>query len=131
MKEVRTKQAPEPIGPYSQAIEEGGFVFLSGQIAINYRDNSFDPNLNASDQTKIVMENLKAILKSRNLDFGDVVKTEIFLADINDFEEINNVYRGYFNKKPYPARSTVEVSGLPKGARVEIAMIARMKNGNN
>ena len=119
----RTAKAPAPVGPYSQAVEAGGFVFCSGQIAI-------DPNSNQvltgpiEEQAKQVLENIGAVLKETGLGFQNVVKTTIFLANMNDFSTVNEVYARYFTEQP-PARSTVAVAGLPKGVHVEIEVIAK------
>lgn len=119
---VYTSQAPEPIGPYSQAIQAGGMVFLSGQIAIQRSSG----NLITSDiesETRQVMQNLSEVLKAAGLDFPNVVKTTIFLKDMNDFPKVNTIYGEFFSQQP-PARETVEVSRLPKDANVEISCIA-------
>jgi 2-iminobutanoate/2-iminopropanoate deaminase len=121
-KVVFTKQAPEPIGPYSQAIEAGNMVFISGQIAIQPATGGLITS-NIDDETTQVMANLDAILKVVGLTFADVVKTTIFLKDMNNFPKVNAVYGQYFQQQP-PARETVEVSRLPKDANVEISCIA-------
>ncbi len=119
---VYSKEAPEPIGPYSQAIQSGGLLFVSGQIAIQKSSG----NIITSDieaETVQVMVNLNEILKSAGLDFSNVVKTTIFLKDMNNFPKVNGVYGKYFQSAP-PARETVEVSRLPKDVNVEISCIA-------
>ncbi|WP_336515967.1 RidA family protein [Pollutibacter soli] len=119
---VNTSDAPAPIGPYSQAVQAGGFLFISGQVAINPASG----NVEAADvagEAEQVMKNLKAILEKANLSFAHVVKTTIFLSDMNDFGTVNTVYSGYFTAN-FPARETVAVKGLPKNVRVEISMIA-------
>jgi 2-iminobutanoate/2-iminopropanoate deaminase len=121
-KVVFTKQAPEPIGPYSQAIEAGNMVFISGQIAIQPATGSLITS-NIDEETTQVMANLDAILKVVGLTFADVVKTTIFLKDMNNFPKVNAVYGQYFQQQP-PARETVEVSRLPKDVNVEISCIA-------
>ncbi len=121
-KEVKTTNAPEAIGPYSQAIETDEFVFLAGQIGINPSSGELVEGI--ENQTKQVMENIKAVLRSLNLDFSNVVKTTIFLANMGDFSKVNEIYSSYFIP-PYPARSTVAVRELPKGALVEIEVIAK------
>ncbi|MDZ4660784.1 MAG: RidA family protein [Pseudomonadota bacterium] len=118
-----SKEAPAPVGPYSQAVETGGFVFCSGQISINAKTNEVFKG-EISEQTKMVMENIKHVLAAADLSLDNVIKTTIFLTDINDFTKVNEVYSGYFKKEP-PARSTVQVSALPKGVNVEIEVIAR------
>lgn len=121
-KVIETKFAPRPIGPYSQAIEFGQFLFCSGQICI-------DPNTNEvlrgsiQEQTTRVMENIKAVLLEAKLNFDNVVKTTIFLTDMSDFPAVNEIYGGYF-KAPFPARSTVQVAALPKGVKVEVEVLA-------
>jgi len=121
-KEVLTNNAPQPIGPYSQAIKAGDFLFVSGQIAINPKTGEFEEKDIAS-QTKTVLENVKNILIEANFTFKDVVKTTIYLKRIEDFSIVNEIYKEY-TEKPYPARATVEVSNLPKGALIEIDVIA-------
>jgi 2-iminobutanoate/2-iminopropanoate deaminase len=122
MKKVfMTEQAPKPVGPYSQIVESGGFLFLAGQVPLTSAGTMNDGDIVA--QTRQVLDNLKAVLDAAGLTLNDVVKTTIFLADLGDFETVNRVYAEYFHS-PYPARSTVEVSKLPKGARLEIDAIA-------
>lgn len=118
-----TKDAPAPIGPYSQAVESGGFVFCSGQIPL---DPVTGQTLTGSvgEQTELVMKNIAAVLKAANLDFSNVVKTTIFLTNMGDFPQVNEVYGKYFKSEP-PARSTVAVAGLPRGVNVEIEVLAR------
>jgi 2-iminobutanoate/2-iminopropanoate deaminase len=119
---VKTSKAPAPIGPYSQAVRAGSFLFISGQIAINPATG----NIEASDiagETKQVMENLSAILQEAGLSFEHVAKTSIFLSDMNHFSVVNEVYGKYFTRD-YPARETIAVKGLPKNVNVEISMIA-------
>ncbi len=122
---INTSNAPKPIGPYNQAVISGNLMFISGQVA-------FDPSTDElvldeiQVETKQVMENLKSILNEANLSFKDVVKTTIFLSNVNDFQEVNKVYGSYFTNEEAPARETVEVSGLPKNVNVEISMIAQL-----
>jgi 2-iminobutanoate/2-iminopropanoate deaminase len=123
MKEiVLTDRGPKPIGPYSQGVRANGFLFISGQV-------SFDPatsemtGTDAAQQTQRVMENIKAILEAAASNFHHVVKTTVFLKDMNDFAAMNEVYGRYFTAAP-PARSTVQVARLPKDALVEIEVIA-------
>ena len=125
MQSIYTEKAPKPIGAYSQAIKYNGFVFVSGQIAIDPRTNQF-VNGSVEEQTKIVMENIKAILEEAGLDLSCVIKTTIYLKNIKDFPKVNEVYSRYF-KEHKPARATVEVSNLPKDALVEIEVIAGEK----
>ena len=119
---VYSDKAPEPIGPYSQAIQSGGMLFVSGQIAIEKSSGKII-TANIEEETDQVMENLGAILKSAGMDFSDIVKTTIFLKDMNHFPRVNTVYGKYFEDAP-PARETVEVSRLPKDVNVEISCIA-------
>lgn len=119
---INTGEAPAPIGPYSQAVWAGNLLFCSGQIAINPKDGSLD-TANIETETKRVMENIGAILRAAGLDFGAVVKTTIFLKDMNDFAAVNAVYGSYF-KDAFPARETVQVSVLPKNVNVEISVTA-------
>ena len=124
MKKIyNTSNAPSPLGPYNQAVMAGNMFFTSGQIAINSKSGELVIN-NVKDETKQVMENLKAVLNTANLDFTNVVKTSIFITSINDFNDINDVYGSYFEKGQEPARETVEVAKLPAGVNVEISMIA-------
>lgn len=120
---IITDQAPAPIGPYNQAVLTGNTLYVSGQIAIN----PVDGNLVTDDileETEQVMRNLKAILKAAEMDFPNVVKTSIFISDMNNFAQINSVYSKYFDEKTAPARETVEVANLPKFVNVEISAIA-------
>jgi len=114
--------APSAIGPYSQAIKYGNLIFVSGQIAINPSTNEF-VNGNIDSQTKQVIENIKAILESAGSSLQKVLKVTIFITDMKDFDSINAVYSEYFNSS-LPARACVEVSNLPKGAKVEMEAIA-------
>lgn len=120
---IKTQNAPAPIGPYNQAILSGNTLYISGQIAINPRTNELVLS-DIKTETKQVMENLKAILKEAKTDFSTVVKSSIFLSDMNNFGAINEVYGSYFEGLIAPARETVEVSVLPKNVNVEISMIA-------
>ena len=119
---VNTEKAPKPIGPYNQAVKAGDFLFISGQIAINPQTNELIEG-DVSAETKQVMENLKAIVSEADLTFAHVVKTTIFLSDMNLFSTVNEMYGSYFSGD-YPARETVAVKGLPKGVNVEISMTA-------
>ncbi|GAB6045456.1 RidA family protein [Caminibacter profundus] len=120
MQKIYTKNAPEAIGPYSQAIKIGNMIFTSGQIALTSSGNFLD--VDVKTQTTQVCENLKAVLEAAGASLKNVVKTTIFLDDINNFAAVNEVYGKYFEHKP--ARSTVAVKELPKGAKVEIECIA-------
>jgi len=119
---VRTDKAPQAIGPYSQGVRAGGFVFFSGQIPLDPLTGQIT-GTDSIEQTEQVMINIEAVLSAAGLGFEDVVKTTIFLVDLADFAAVNEVYGRRFQKEP-PARSTVEVKGLPRGSRVEIEVIA-------
>lgn len=120
---IKTNEAPKPIGPYNQAIEAGEFIFLSGQIGIDV-DTGELINENIQAETNQVMRNIESVLKASNRNFDNVVKSTIFLKDLNDFSIVNEVYSKYFKNKISPARETVEVARLPKDANVEISVIA-------
>ena len=119
---IQTDRAPKAIGPYSQAIQAGNFLFLSGQIPIDPKTGELVKG-DIGQQTRQVLENIERLLESQNLDMEDVVKTTIFLKDIKKFNQVNEVYAVYF-QSVLPARSTVGVSDLPKGAEIEIEAIA-------
>lgn len=120
---VETKKAPAPVGPYSQAVKlPNGFLYCSGQIALDAESGEVLLG-SVSEQTKKAMENLREVLTVAGYGFSDIFKTTIFLTDMNDFAEVNEVYAGYFQKEP-PARSCVAVRALPKGVNVEIEVIA-------
>lgn len=122
---IRTDAAPAPVGPYNQAIAASGrFVFAAGQIAIDPATAQIVHADNVAGQTEQVMANLAAVLKASGASFQDVVKTTVFLADMNDFAAVNEVYARYFDEATAPARACVEVSRLPKDVRVEIDCIA-------
>ena len=122
---IFSNDAPKPIGPYSQAIKMGKMIFVSGQIAIDPRTNLLIID-NIQAETKMVMENIKNILKVANCSLNDVVKCSIFLSKMEFFDSVNNIYGSYFST-PYPARETIEVSCLPKNVNVEISVIAITK----
>ena len=119
---IYSANAPEPIGPYSQAIKAGNTLFISGQIAIQKSTGAILTS-NIVDETEQVMKNLDDVLKAGGMDFSNVVKSTIFLKNMADFPKVNEVYGSRFVSQP-PARETVEVSGLPKGVNVEISCIA-------
>ena len=121
-KVVSTSDAPAAVGPYSQAIRSGAMLFCAGQIPLDPKSGQIVSD-DISEQTKRVLENISAILRAENLSFGHVVKTTIFLTNLGDFQTVNEIYATYFRENP-PARSTVQVSALPKGAKVEIEAIA-------
>ena len=119
---VQTKQAPDAIGPYSQAVIANGFVFTSGQIPIDPATGQFVPG-GIAEQTQQVLKNLKAVLEAAGTGLQQVVKTTVYLADMQDFTAMNEVYATFFGAEP-PARSTVQAARLPKDARVEIDVVA-------
>jgi len=119
---INTTAAPAPIGPYSQAVKAGGFLFISGQVALVPETGEVISG-SAAKETEQVMKNLQAILTEAGITFNHIVKTTIFLTDMSLFAEVNTVYGSYFTDS-YPARETVAVKGLPKGVNVEISMIA-------
>ena len=119
---IRTDKAPAPIGPYSQAVLSGNTLYVSGQIALNPVNGQLI-TINIIRETNQVMENIGAILKEAGFDYSDIVKTTIFLKDLQNFQTVNEVYGNYF-KDNFPARETVEVSKLPKDVNVEISVVA-------
>lgn len=120
---IHTPHAPEPIGPYSQAILAGNMLFISGQIAINPSTGELETD-ELETETHRVMKNLDAVLKAADATFENVVKCSIFLADMNDFGKVNEIYAQYVSKTTPPARETVQVSVLPKNVNVEISAVA-------
>ncbi|APA65472.1 RidA family protein [Maribacter sp. 1_2014MBL_MicDiv] len=120
---INTENAPAPIGPYNQAILSNGTLYISGQIPINPKSGALVSG-DIKLETKQSMENLKAILTEAEMTFEHVVKSSIFLSDMDQFTEVNEVYATYFNAETAPARETVEVANLPKFVNVEISMIA-------
>lgn len=122
---VEAPDAPRAVGPYSQGIKANGFLFISGQIGLDPKTGL----MTATDivgQTHQVMANIGAILAAEGLEFNDLVKVTIFLSDLSDFQQVNEVYGSYFQSDP-PARSTVQVSALPKGAKIEIEAVAVLR----
>ncbi|MDR1236715.1 MAG: RidA family protein [Propionibacteriaceae bacterium] len=120
---IKTAGAPAAIGPYSQAVQAGSLVFVSGQLPIDPRTGEF-AGLSAADQAAQSLKNIAAILAEVGLGLKDVLKTTVYLTDMADFESVNAVYAEHFDTEPLPARSTVAVAGLPKAALVEIEVIA-------
>lgn len=120
---ITSKNAPSPIGPYNQAVIANGFMYISGQVGMNPKTGKIIKD-SISDETEQVMKNLSSILNEASISFENVVKTTIFLSDMNDFSLVNEVYGKYFNEDTAPARETVQVSKLPLGVNVEISMIA-------
>jgi 2-iminobutanoate/2-iminopropanoate deaminase len=119
---ISTSEAPGAIGPYSQAVRSGSFLFCSGQIPLDPKSGQIVPG-DIAAQTRRVLDNIAGVLKAENLTFDNVVKTTIFLTNLGDFQTVNEIYGSYFKQDP-PARSTVQVAALPKGANVEIEVIA-------
>lgn len=120
---IITSKAPAPIGPYNQAILKGNTLYTSGQIALNPETGELILT-DIKTETQQVMTNMKAVIEAADMTFDDVVKTTIFITDMNDFGQINEVYGSYFNEDNAPARETVQVAKLPKNVHVEISMIA-------
>ena len=120
---INTSNAPAPIGPYNQAVLTGNTLYTSGQIAINVTSGELVLD-SISSETEQVMQNLKAVLEAADMNFENVIKSSIFISDMNNFSHINDVYSKYFNPDTAPARETVEVANLPKFVNVEISMIA-------
>lgn len=121
---ISTPEAPQAIGPYSQAVSFGDLVFCSGQVALDPSSGELVGD-GVGDQARRAMENLKAVLAAAGTDLDRILKTTIYLIDMNDFAEVNEVYGGFFSSDP-PARATIAVAGLPKGARVEIECLAAL-----
>ena len=120
---IKSKNAPLPVGPYNQAVMYNNTLYISGQVAINPSNNKLIRG-SIDDETKQIMENIKSILNEAQLNFKNVVRSKIYLTDMKNFESVNKVYGSYFEKNEEPARTTIEVSGLPLGVSVEIDMIA-------
>jgi len=121
---ILTSNAPQPIGPYSQAISEGGFIFCSGQIALDPKSGAMK-NASIEEESKQVLANLSEVLNAGGGDLSSIIKTTIFLTDMNDFAKVNEIYAAALGESK-PARSTIAVSALPKGARIEIECIAKV-----
>ncbi len=120
---IHTKKSPEAIGPYNQGIVAGGFLFTSGQLPIN--PETGEVKVSIEDQTKQVLENLKAIVEEAGCTMNDVVKCTVYITNMNDFNVVNEIYATYFTENP-PARATIEISALAKGALVEIDAVAAL-----
>jgi 2-iminobutanoate/2-iminopropanoate deaminase len=123
---IHTRKAPAAIGPYSQAVEQNGFVFCSGQIALDPESGTIVKG-GIEFETRRVLQNIGEVLATAGLDFVDVVKTTIFMIDLSEFETVNRIYGEHF-EPPYPARSTVQVADLPRGARIEIEVVAMKRD---
>ncbi len=122
-KVIETKSAPAPVGPYSQALEVDGTLFCSGQIPIVPETGDILTG-DIQEQTKQVMQNAEEVLKAADYSWKDVIKSTIFLTDLNDFQKVNEIYATYF-EEPFPARSCIQVAALPKGVNVEVELLAR------
>lgn len=122
---IITENAPAPIGPYNQAVKTGNLLYTSGQIPIDPKTGIFVPG-GIREQSIQVLENLKAVVEAADITLDDVIKTTVFLADMADFPVVNGIYAEYFGEENAPARSTVQVAGLPMGARVEIEAVAKV-----
>ena len=120
---IKTDKAPLPVGPYNQAVMVDKTLYISGQVAINPQNNEVIKG-SVEDATKLIMENIQSILDDAGYNFNDVVRSKIYLTDMNNFSKVNAIYGSYFEKNYEPARTTIEVSGLPLGVDVEIDMIA-------
>jgi len=123
-KVIKTSNAPEPVGPYNQAIKAGNFIYCSGQIAIDPLSNKINCLGDIEKETTQVLKNLFAVLEAGGAKAENVIKTTIFLTDLNNFEVVNSIYKEFFKVKNHPARACVEVSSLPKGVLIEIDCVA-------
>ena len=126
---ISTSEAPAAVGPYSQAVRVGSTIYCAGQIPLDPKSGQI-VSKDISEQTRRVLDNISAVLRAEGLSFQNIVKTTIFLADLADFQTVNEVYASYFNQAP-PARSTVQVAALPKDARIEIEAIAVVDNDSS
>ncbi len=124
IKAIETTSAPHPVGPYSQGILAGGWLYCSGQIALNPSNGELEVNGDIEEETRQVLNNLFAVLKASGCNASNVVKTTIFLIDLKDFTKVNKIYSEFFNNDIPPARACVEVSSLPKGVSIEIDCVA-------
>ena len=120
---IQTKNAPNAVGTYSQAVSAGGFLYTSGQVGINPSSGNIESS-DTRSQCVQVLKNIRAILEAKNLSLVNIIKLTVYLKDLNDFADLNEVFKEFFGDTNFPARSTVEVAGLPLGARVEIDCIA-------
>tara|TARA_Y100000385_G_scaffold53356_1_gene50773 strand:- start:363 stop:839 length:477 start_codon:yes stop_codon:yes gene_type:complete len=121
---INSKEAPDPVGPYNQAVLIDGTLYLSGQIALDPTTMEMD-NFSIENETIRVLNNIDSVLREAGYDFNDIIKTTIFLTNMEDFTVVNEIYGKRFSKQLAPARETVEVSGLPKNAKIEISVIAK------
>ena len=120
---IKTDKAPLPVGPYNQAVLVDKTLYISGQVTINPKNNEIIKG-SVEDATKLIMKNIQSILHEAGFNFKDVVRSKIYLTDMNNFSKVNTIYGSYFERNYEPARTTIEVSGLPLGVEVEIDMIA-------
>ena len=120
---IQTKNAPNAVGTYSQAVSAGGFLYTSGQVGINPASGNIESS-DTGSQCFQVLKNIRAILEAKNLSLVNIIKLTVYLKDLDDFADLNEVFKKFFGDTNFPARSTVEVAGLPLGARVEIDCIA-------
>ena len=127
LQQINTVTAPKAVGPYSQAIKVDKFVFCSGQIGLEPKTNTLVEG-GVEKEAEQTLKNLSAVLEAAGLSFKNVIRTDIFLTNINDFSKVNEIYGKHFSKDPKPARQTVEVSKLPKGANIEVSCIAYKGN---
>ena len=125
MEKIAAKNAPEAIGPYSQAVKHNGLVFSAGQIALNPKTNQMTEE-NIADQAKQVLENLKAVLEAAGSSLDDAIKVNVYLKDMNDFQTMNEIYAQYIKNKP--ARATIQAAKLPKNALIEMDVIAKVRD---
>ncbi len=123
-KVIKTPNAPDPVGPYNQAIKVGNFIYCSGQIAIDPISNEINYKGNIEKETTQVLKNLQAVLNAGGAKFEDVIKTTIYLTDLKNFQTVNEIYSRFFNVEVPPARACIEVSSLPKGVLIEIDCVA-------
>ena len=124
LKAIETKSAPKPVGPYNQAVLVENWLYCSGQIALNPDNGQMIGNGNIEEETKQVLKNLMAVVEAAGGDKSNVIRTTIYLTDLNDFAKVNQIYAETFNNRVSPARACVEVSNLPKGGKIEIDCIA-------
>lgn len=122
LQKIQSKSAPAAVGPYSQAVKAGGFIFCSGQIGLNPKTNNLVKG-GVEKETEQVLKNIFQVLKAGGTSFKDVIRVDIFLTDKNDFSQVNKIYTNYFISDPKPARQTVVVTALPKGAKIEMSCI--------
>lgn len=126
LKEIKTQKVPVAIGPYSQAVVAGNFIFCSGQIGLKPKTNSLVKD-GIEKETRQILKNIGNILKAAGCNFKDVVRVDMFLINIDDFTKVNEIYATFFQSDPKPARQTIEVSKLPKGASIEISCLAYLE----